>query len=1642
MKTRNIRNSAIEPLEARIAPATVGVYPKPSDPETEWIPLPLGTPVKLSAGQGLSTLGDKKGSYLLFIEQGSAIIFTQDYDGDDTFDSNEITGIAAGDGLRLISFVDIHGDIVTNLKETTFTEDRGGTIVTNRILTLSDSDNNPSNDSQGLKGDGRVLLNNRIEKVELRPLTIADLVDQNGNNNVDVFDLDLRQPPKSTFSIYGSIFAGAGFGAEDGGLLFNPTADGRGVATDFVPMVDAIRIGTAVSGKFYSFGVSGEYKLGALTLGDNLNGIMSPFVPAVGASGGGINTVKNLDQASPFNIGFLVAGNGGAGGDGGSVSNVTMFSDDTGGYQLIAGNGGTGRSGGNGGSILNFSDVGSFTGLVVLSGGDGGIGTIGSGGNAGNSEFTTLNLKGNIHIDMGDGGNGFTNGGNGASLASGVFTEPQTLNTKILNGWGTTHLPDGSARTYTSRLGVTAGIDFNNDGEGDLVYATSDASQLMVLISDPTDDASVDPVDTGWKTFKTPDGLENQGIYLSGPRNAKALSVGDVNADGHPDIVAASRDFGGTGDLVVFLARFEDANNDRIISSDEDLDGSGAGSVNPLDPLNEARDPRYVSDDFVGFYEGRHSTIPILNRNSFGVNDLAIGDFDGDGFAEIIVGAGTNAVFMMPDFEFNPVTGEKELTGQFYYDYGHKTERVDGVTYQATLKFPFVPVTPGNGFRNPGMSTPYRPVVVEATTLTTNGDTFDVAMISGWGTNVVGTIDWSAPARVGADAEPVIIDFISLGVVDLDRGNEVNLDAFRLYDFTTVDLNNDGNTDVAAISLDQGDHSGFLNGSYGDGQGFGVSFSGGGNQAGNYFKILNETSLYTIRAADAGGGLNDLLITHEVGALYVLWAPGPDAAGTLASITYAPPVIPGDQGENETNHTFADTVFDDVTDASSLFHALGSIDVRRLEFNDGPPGPDIFPDLPILEYSLAIAAGDGGSGLVGKGGVGGFLGGKSTLEAAVDPATGGPLLDFFTGIPITNLVGAIRITPSVTVQLQAGTGGNGFSDGGNGGTISGVAIYEGNALVLNHRLGAGDGGRGVFGKGGNGGNLISNSLFAGVEFIAGDGGVGKFGGTGGSIIGSSASYDVYNSSVAAIAGDGGIGTVTGGAGGSISNFRARIPDPRNAGEPAASTPPIGLPLRHFLYYQAGDGGSAVTGRGGDGGSVVGSSPLVGVQLMGELIVYAGDGGIGNSGGNGGSIDKFSVFPDGESNDYLPKFVTLLGGKGGNSFTGKAGNGGNLTNLNVVGLSSETFTTTDIQSVYGVYQVASRFHFNRLIAGAGGLSAGNDGGQGGSVSNVIAFTPLGSFGIVSGAGGDGFRKGGAGGAISNVRIDFGASSISKALIAAGAGGDATSFIFNPIDGTPNQALDAFGGKVGKGGNGGSINGVVQKGGLDSHLDIVAGDGGSTINYGTVRDKKGFVGVGGSVRNINIASSLGNASQTVALKSYNDVLNGQSFANFVQTSLIDELPAPFDAARLDDALGNVGIIVGAAGRNKAYVLDPFNDPTIYRTIPSRFGINGSLEFVFAKNLVAAVAGSVDRIASIQSYKAVTISNATGGDKTARLVTVPGGVPTLVEDFADVFGIPTTSHEPVLEGIMVDGAIVAKKFLNAKGQKVPPPINGYIR
>ena len=374
MKTRN---HILEILESRIAPAAV----VPLLPTTEfdangrenYVKATFGAPVEIHAGQVLTTGGFNSGSYLLYVQKGEALVFFTDLNNNRQVDFNELTGIAAGDGLQMISFVDIHGDIVTNLQEKTLSFPGSPSQIK---LSLSDSDHNGSNDDPRVGGDGRVLLNNTIEKIELRPLAITDVSDLNGDGTTDIKDALLHQAPTTT-SIFGNIYAGKGFGTADGknGLIINPAGDPNfGFAVQ--PTIGSIDTGTAVSGQFFSFGASNGNSSGRQQLLDdsgnpvvvngqnvyeqdnaNVSGTMVPFTPPRGQSGGDINGLSVVGASATagagatgavLNLDTIHAGNGGIGGNGGNILNVTIPFDDSGGYSILAGDGGSGPTGGNG----------------------------------------------------------------------------------------------------------------------------------------------------------------------------------------------------------------------------------------------------------------------------------------------------------------------------------------------------------------------------------------------------------------------------------------------------------------------------------------------------------------------------------------------------------------------------------------------------------------------------------------------------------------------------------------------------------------------------------------------------------------------------------------------------------------------------------------------------------------------------------------------------------------------------------------------------------------------------------------------------------------------------------------------------------------------------------------------------------------------------------------------------------------------------------------------------------------------------------------------------------------------------------------------------------------------------------------------
>jgi hypothetical protein len=319
---------------------------------------------------------------------------------------------------------------------------------------------------------------------------------------------------------------------------------------------------------------------------------------------------------------------------------------------------------------------------------------------------------------------------------------------------------------------------------------------------------------------------------------------------------------------------------------------------------------------------------------------------------------------------------------------------------------------------------------------------------------------------------------------------------------------------------------------------------------------------------------------------------------------------------------------------------------------------------------------------------------------------------------------------------------------------------------------------------------------------------------------------------------------------------------------------------------------------------------------------------------------------------------------------------------------------------------------------------------------VLSSTQGAWVVAGGSGGAGLHNGGVGGSVNNTQVELGASTFSKALIVAGAGGDARAFIVNPEDGAPNQARNAFGGRVGKGGDGGNIVDFRQVTGTAVHVDLIAGNGGDTLHYGTSLDspKGTFVGKGGSIKNVSLAGEAGNMDAGIGIKSYNNVLANETMAEFIESQFVDPNPL-LPISELNDIIGNVGVIVGSAGRNKQVVLDPDGHPYEFRSIASKNGVNGSLENFSANRLMSAIAGNVDRVASIQLVRNLRVDQQIGVDKAGSVD---------FEEFnpeLNVF-VPTVSGEPVLDGRNIDGAGVAKKIVDASGRQIPTPENFFIR
>ncbi len=501
-----------------------------------------------------------------------------------------------------------------------------------------------------------------------------------------------------------------------------------------------------------------------------------------------------------------------------------------------------------------------------------------------------------------------------------------------------------------------------------------------------------------------------------------------------------------------------------------------------------------------------------------------------------------------------------------------------------------------------------------------------------------------------------------------------------------------------------------------------------------------------------------------------------------------------------------------------------------------------------------------------------FSAGNSTLALArsgVLPEEG----------PVLHVTPFPLLFEGMDLHITSGDGGTGTTgSGGNGGDLKSLNFDANTAVVT-----AGNGGTSSSGTGGNGGNINNSASFrtaagtvvpsmsaAETLFVnAGEGadvsgsGTSSKGGNGGSINGvtftTTGFFAIVGPDIVHILGS---ATLTAGNGGNSESLSAG-----NGG--SISSTKIFDALNFTL--QAGSGGAGTVGikaTGGNGGSING---LIGGDsadksddektrfITGSVYAYAGDGGDSDlaRAGNGGEISSINVqnMDDGD-NPAVQELILQAGNGGTSGGLDKAANGG--TGGSVSGVTSEN---ADIKPT--------------MTAGNGGDANGGIGGTGGALANLKYIGGI--IDLASGNGGISVSgTGGTGGSLTGIKAEItgsgymGITSGLGGVSTSGIGGNggAISNLFLKLDPADKAALDETlgvtitsgnGGNGAKGGNGGVISmvyceGVYNNAANDGFLTvvdsiamkIVSGNGGSGSsaeggNGGAINFTKSLLGL---------------------------------------------------------------------------------------------------------------------------------------------------------------------------------------------------------
>jgi hypothetical protein len=1274
-------------------------------------------------------------------------------------------------------------------------------------------------------------------------------------------------------------------------------------------------------------------------------------------------------------FGNFLAFNPSSGEAGASIYNInatSAFSIGT----IHAGNGGFNAPGG---SVVNAALQGDNAGTYKLIAGNAGSGTTGqSGGSIINFSEAGATIS-EVILQSGNGGTGLT----GAGGDAGVITLNPSSSVNI-NAHVTVNLGSGGNGYTKGGAGGSASTGAFVTPNGQLTTAlnlvttwhntgTIGSTQAIDFNGPhaPSDAvfSTTNPNQVVVAMGESAGGLNASSyIFLNAPADVDSITVGDFTGNGHPDIAVASGAAGYAG-VYVYLSQYSPA-------------GAFTGFSSPLfSPL-----PSLVltSTDYL------YTSTPITK--------IVAGDFAGNGAEGLAVLAQeTNAVTFTVDSVLIFLTGETNTThphgsGYFYANFANANIPYEDLS------------TLYQGFSATNS-------IFEATALKTftPGSGHDVLLEANLGSN---TFDVISDNLTGAP----VLNTTSFGVVSSGGGNPTN---FKVLGLTVTEDQNTlpGAPEIADIVALAQNPQGIVATYLGNGTGTftmetGFFFGGGrpiGYQPVAIVTVANQASTFysDVAILDYNSGMADDIYVLNVSAN--LMTVTSSASEQWTTIT------PG-LGTNTPTVAFG-VYYPLASQASSAVPGAGAVNFGFITANPlktFPDDQDFGVSLPLNvggDFLLApfktagyyITAGSGGSSESGAGGAGGSLGKSLTVGSSltnsgtVSTGTGTLSIQF----PTTDF------TYEGEASFVAGNGGNGFTSGGAGGSLVGISVTYGNATEYTGlaTLTAGNGGEGLTGTGGAGGSLGQLYIISGEEFVAGNGGIGVIGGAGGSILGNTqenlltAQSNAINLSLILDAGAGATGIDGGGNGGNINSFVDQF------------NPPVGAVSGELLEYLGGAGGNAVAGPAGAGGSILNSSPSVVINnFMGDIFLEGGSGGSGLRGGGGGSVNNFSQV---STIKDIPSSFTVLGGFGGNGVIDAGGTGGSIANLNVSASGNGVDFTVN---------------YNRTVAGAGGFSAGAVGGAGGSVSNIntasVAATAQNV--VVAGAGGAGLTAGGPGGSVVNATADAG-STTGKVVIIAGDGGSSSSakplVASNPMD----VAL-AIGGVNGPGGNGGSIIDFTQSLSTSTHVDLIAGNGGATLNHSFAAGNASVdnSGIGGSISDVLVQGSIGNSSPNVAILSYNNILAGQTMQDFVDSYILGD-----ESGVMTDSIGNVGLVAGAAG-------------AVEGGLPSNNGINGSVTNVGASNIMSMIAGNVDQVQLIQSLVETPafiqanhlqpdgLISATGIFGAPKLVSALGYTSQIVPgalNYISPNGLLTDTPLPG-GGALIDGAIVAKNIRTIYG------------